>query len=409
MAAEQVFTGTALIVGIAVTCQLLAPLLRVPALMLLLPAGFAAGALLDSVDPLALFGDAFTPLVNIAVALILFHGGMELFAAPLTGSDHGLIRRLISVGALITWAGSALLAHLLLDLPPAMAVMLGAVVIVSGPTVVGPLLAHARPRERVRHILMWEGTLIDPVGAIIAVIFFQGLQATDETDLGAGLTKFVFTMGVGAGAGLLGLVLIRFGLQLSGNSRLLGTQVLFGAVVVCAGLSDSMAEDSGLVAAVVMGLATPLLVRKHLEDHFESVMPFFDVLVSISIGVLFVSISALVSPESLQGLILPSIAMVAALVLVLRPLTAVLLTRRTTLAMNERLFIGWMAPRGIVAAATASGFSAALIADGFAGAERLLPAVFLIIAGTVTVYSLTAVPMARRLRVREPEESALQM
>jgi NhaP-type Na+/H+ or K+/H+ antiporter len=403
---QQVFIGVALIVGIAAACQVIAPKLHVPALLLLLPAGFLAGAFFDAMNPLAILGEAFTPMVNIAVALILFHGGMELFASPLTGRDHVMIRRLVMHGALITWGAAGLAAIVLFDLPVALGFLLGAVVIVSGPTVVGPLLDFVRPSTRLRHILIWEGTLIDPVGAIIAVIFFQGIQASDTADLASALVSFFTSIGVGLLAGLLGLGLIWVGLVLAGSSRLLGTQVLFGAVIVAASVADAVEDDSGLIAAVIMGLATPLLVRRHLEEHFTSIMPFFEVVVGISIGVLFVSISALVSPESLRGLILPSAVMVAFLVLILRPLSALLLTRGTTLTRRERLFIGWMAPRGIVAAAAAAGFSSALISEGVPGGEKLLPATFLIIAGTVAVYSLTAVPMARLLKVRQSPEPA---
>ncbi len=403
MSPEEVFTGVALIAGIAVACQVLAPRIRVPALLLLLPAGFLAGNLFDSVDPLAIFGDSFTSLVNIAVALILFHGGMELFTAPTIGKDHRIVRRLLTVGALITWAGAALAAHLFLGLPGPVALLFGAILIVSGPTVVGPLLEFARPQSRIRRILMWEGTLIDPVGALIAVIFFQGLRAADEAEVARGAARFAVSVGVGVTAAAVGLALIWVGLWLAGSNRLLGTQVLFGAVIVAAGFASAIAEDSGLLAAVLMGLATPLLVRRRLEDHFTSVMPFFDVLVGISISVLFVAISALVTPQSLRGLVLPCMAIVAVLVLVVRPATALLLTYRSGLSLNDRLFIGWMAPKGIVAAATAAGFSATLIDTGTEGARELLPATFLIIAGTVAVYSVTATPMAKLLGVRSAE------
>ncbi len=177
---EEILTGIAIIVGLAVTCQLLAPKLRIPALVLLLPAGFLAGVVFPSVDPMGIFGSAFTPLVNIAVGLILFHGGLELVEEQLVRKDRRIIQRLIFIGSLITWACASAAFYFLLGVSSQVALLLGAIVIVSGPTVVGPLLDFVKPEIRIRRILAWEGTLIDPVGALIAVIVFQAIQASSE-------------------------------------------------------------------------------------------------------------------------------------------------------------------------------------------------------------------------------------
>ncbi|MDQ1250191.1 MAG: hypothetical protein QG597_4570, partial [Actinomycetota bacterium] len=190
------------------------------------------------------------------------------------------------------------------------------------------------------------------------------------------------------------------GLRLARGHDVLGTQVLFGAVLTVAGFCDAVADDSGLLAALLMGLAAPKIAGPGLSR----VRPFFDTVVSISIGVLFVAISASVTPASLRGLVWPSVALVAILVLVVRPVLALGLTVRTTLSLRERAFIGWMAPRGIVAAATAAGFADRLIDDQIPGGEKLLPITFLVIAGTVTIYSLTAVPVATLLGVRQSDD-----
>lgn len=400
MDAEQILVGIAIIVGLAVACQLLAPTLRTPALVLLLPAGFIAGIIFPSVDAIAILGDAFSPLVNIAVGLILFHGGLELVEERVDRPDKKIIRRLIFFGALITWCCATWAAYMFLGLPTELAVLLGAIVIVSGPTVVAPLLAFARPQMRIRRILAWEGTLIDPVGALVAVIVFQGVQLTSEPSVADAVMSFVTSITIGVAGGLIGLALIWLGMLMAGPSKVLGTQVLLGVVIVTTALTDAVSDDSGLVAAVLMGMVAPLIDRERLA----AVKPFFDTVVSFTIGVLFIAISALVTPESLNGLILPALGMVAVLVLVVRPVSAYILTVGTTLTNRERFYIGWMAPRGIVAAATASSFSATLIAANVPGAEKLLPATFVIIAGTVLFYSATAVPMAKLLKVQDVEE-----
>lgn len=391
------FGTVAGIVVIATTCQLFALRLRLPALLLLLPAGFIAGATVAWFDPATMFGSLFSPLVGVAVSLILFHGGLELSDSPLDASDQPLVRRLVWIGGAFTWAAATLAAWALFDLSLQICLLLGAILIVSGPTVVGPLLEFVQPVTRLRRILAWEGTLIDPVGALVAVIVFSGVSAADQGSITQGLVIFVTSLLIGTAAAAVGMVLIKVGLHLARGSDVLGTQVLFGAVVGCAGVADALAEDSGLLAALLMGMAAQKVVGERLQE----VRPFFDTVVSIALGALFVSISASVPASSLTGLVLPTLGLIAVLVLVVRPLAAWTLSWGTTLTWRERAFLGWMAPRGIVAAATAAGFAAALAEAKIPGGADLLPITFMVIAGTVAVYSLTAAPVAQLLGVRE--------
>ena len=401
MDSEEVFVGIAIIVGLAAACQLIAPKLKIPALVLLLPAGFIAGNAFDAVDPTAIFGVAFTPLVQIAVGIILFHGGLELVEERLVKQDRTIIFRLVLVGALITLAAATVTVALFLVVNTQISLLLGAIFVVSGPTVVGPLLAFARPNARVRRILAWEGTLIDPVGALIAVLVFQAVQASEEPSVGLAIQLFAKAIVIGVIGGLVGLALVWAGMKLAAPLLILGTEVLLFSVVIATAGTNAVFDDSGLVAAVLMGMVAPLIVKGRVAE----VKPFFDTIVNASIGVLFISISALVTPESLPGLMLPCLGIVAVLVLVLRPLTALLLTIRSTLTLKERIYVGWMAPRGIVAASTAASFSGTLVALGVPDSEVLLPVTFLVIVGTVVFYSATAVPMAAALGLREPDAS----
>ena len=179
---------------------------------------------------------------------------------------------------------------------------------------------------------------------------------------------------------------------------LLATTAQLACVVGVAAACDIVRDDAGLIAAILMGLA----VANLRAFHVPAKRPFFETLVQLIIGVLFVAISATVTPASLQHLVLPALALVAVLVLVTRPLVAFVATIRTELTRGERAFTGWMAPRGIVAAATATTFGAALAAHHVGGAAKILPVTFLVIVATVAVYGLTAVPVARRLGVTRP-------
>ncbi|WP_328899045.1 cation:proton antiporter [Streptomyces sp. NBC_00441] len=401
MSADQVYVGLGLIAVLAVGSQLLASRLRVPALLVLLPAGFTAGALTDNVDPQRLLGSSFSPLVSLAVAVILYDAGLGLDLRRLKGHNRRVVIRLLWLGALLTVVSAALFAVPVLDMSAQAAVMLATILVVSGPTVVGPLLAFVRPTERLQRILVWEGSLIDPVGGILGALVFHGVLAGSRPGFGSGFGHFLASAALGLGAGAAGAGVLWMVLGRVRLSEELATSVQLAAVIGVAAACDALRDDTGLISAVVMGMALANLPGLELPTR----RPFFETLVSLIIGLLFVSISATVTPESLRHVVLPSLALTALLVLVTRPLIAHLAAARTDVPARERWFVGWMAPRGIVAAATASTFSAELAAHHIAGAERILPATFVVIVATVMLYGLTAFPVARRLGVLRPSRS----
>ncbi|MFF3431950.1 cation:proton antiporter [Streptomyces sp. NPDC002602] len=401
MTSSQVLIGVGLIVALAVGCQLLANLMRVPAILLLLPAGFVAGVLTDDVNPEKLLGDAFSPLVSLAVAVILYDAGLGLDLRHLKGHTRTVVVRLIWLGALVTFVSAALLAVPIMSVSLSAAVMLGAILVVSGPTVVGPLLKFVRPTERLQRVLVWEGSLIDPVGGILGALVFHGVLAGGQPGLAAQLGAFGVSAAIGLIGGAIGAAVLWLLLRFLTLDEVLGTTTQFAAVVAVAAGCDALRDDTGLIAAVVMGMALANLPGLDMPAR----RPFFETLVSLIIGLLFIGISATVTPQSLRHVVLPALGLAAVLVLVVRPLVALLSTVRTDVPYRERWFIGWMAPRGIVAAATASTFSVALVQAGIGGAEKILPTTFVVIVATVMVYGLTAVPAARLLAVRRSARS----
>jgi NhaP-type Na+/H+ or K+/H+ antiporter len=396
--ANQILIGVGLILALAAGSQVLANRLRIPAIIVLLPAGFVAGALTSDVNPQDLLGPAFEPLVSLSVAVILYDAGLSLDMRKLKGHTRKVVIRLIVLGVLITWVIAASLAAPLLGMSRGAAVMLGIILVVSGPTVVGPLLSFVRPAERLQQVLIWEGSLIDPVGGILGALVFHAVIASTRKGPGSQLVQFAASIGVGLAGGVVGTALLWLLLRRLRLGEVLGTTAQLAAVIAVAAACDVIRDDTGLIAAIVMGLA--LANRRGFD--IPARRPFFETLVQLIIGVLFISISATVTPQSLRHLLLPTLALVAALVLVARPIAAFASTLRTDLTKGERAFVGWMAPRGIVAAATASTFAAGLVAKGIGGAAKILPATFVVIVATVTLYGLTAVPAARRLGVTRP-------
>ncbi|GGR47233.1 cation:proton antiporter [Streptomyces netropsis] len=401
MTTNQVFIGVGLILVLAVGSQILASRLRIPALIVLLPVGFAAGALIESVNPERLLGAAFSPLVSLAVAVILYDAGLGLNPARMKGHTRRVAVRLIWIGVLVTWLLGALLAAPLLGMSQRAAVMIGAILVVSGPTVVGPLLGFVRPKDRLQHILVWEGSLIDPVGGILGALVFHAVVASTGHYFGSVAAGFLASVGIGAAGGVLGAALLWVLFRVLRLGEVVGTTAQLASVIGVAALCDVLRDDTGLIAAVVMGLAVANLPGIDVPAR----RPFFETLVSLILGLLFISISATVTPQSLRHVGLPALGLAAFLVLVVRPLVAAVSTLGTDLTRGERGFIGWMAPRGIVAAATASTFSAGLVAKGIGGASKILPATFVVIVATVTLYGLTASLVARRLGVVRPSRS----
>ena len=395
VSANQVLTGIALIVVLAVGSQVLASQLRIPALIVLLPAGFIAGLVTSDVNPSRLLGPAFQPLVSLSVALILYDAGLALDLHKLTGHTRKVVLRLIIVGVPLTWAAASLVAAPLLGMSGGAALELGAILVVSGPTVVTPLLAFVRPVERLQRVLAWEGSLIDPVGGILGAVVFHGVLAGTDKHPGSQFGLFLGSIGIGLAGAIVGTAALWLLLRVLRLGEVLGTSAQVAVVVGVAAACDIAREDAGLIAAILMGLAGANLRTFDVPAR----RPFFETLVQLVIGLLFVSISATITPASLHHLVLPTLGLVAVLVLAVRPVVAALATLRTSLTKGERAFTGWMAPRGIVAAATATTFSATLAAHGVAGADKILPVTFLVIAVTVAVYGLSAKPVARAVGV----------
>jgi NhaP-type Na+/H+ or K+/H+ antiporter len=394
---SDIFIGFGLTVMLAVGCQILSAQLRLPAIIVLLPVGFAAGHYVSAMNPEKSLGSAFSPLVGLAVALILFDGGLDLNFGELEGHSQRVVRRLLYLGVPITWAGATVLALLLLGLSGQAAVMLGAIVIVSGPTVVTPLLEAARPGRRVSLILGWEGVTIDPIGAIIGALVFQGLVNHVQIGRGAEALAFLRSVGIGALGGVTGAAVLWLLLSKVRLSGVLATEAILAVVIGTAALCDARRDDTGLIAAIVMGVALANLPGMNLPEDRR----FFKTIVQLVIGLLFISISATVTTTSVRVVLAPTLVLVVGLVLVVRPLIATASTLRTALSIPERAFIGWMDPRGIVAASTAATFGPPLATAGIDGADKLLPATFLVIVGTVTIYGLTAAPVARLLGLTE--------
>ncbi|MGW7440300.1 cation:proton antiporter [Streptomyces sp. NPDC054849] len=400
MSEDDILLGIALIVALAAACQILAGKLRVPALILLLPVGFAAGALTDVIHPDQLIGEEFSALVSLSVAVILYDAGLGLDLRNLTGQTRAVVGRLLLFGVAFTFLAVCAVAPALFSMSLRVSAMVGMILVVSGPTVVGPLLQYVRPTDKVRRLLIWEGTLTDPIGAILGALVFHAIATTHQIDIGRGyqIGQFVISLAVGLVGGGVGVALLWLTLRVLRLGEALGTLAQLATVIAVSAGCDIVRDDTGLIAGIVIGMAAANIRGFDMPAR----RPFFETLVQLIIGLLFISISSSVTPASLTPVLLPTLVLVAVLVLVVRPLVAFTATMGKGMTLGERAFAGWMAPRGIVAASTAAAFAASLVQLGLRGASKILPITFLVIVSTVVLYALTAGPMARRLGVARP-------
>ena len=388
----------ALVAG--VLTQAVARHIRLPGIVLLMGAGVLLGPdLLGIVQPDSLHG-ALTILVGMAVAVILFEGGMSLNLRQLRRQSRP-IQLLLTVGALITTGGGALAARFFLGWQWSLAFLFGTLVIVTGPTVIQPLMRRIRVKKNVRTVLEAEGVFIDAIGATVAVVALSLITNPGAT-AGSPLLLFAEKIGFGLLAGIAGGFLIAYFLKFR-HLVPEGMENIFTLSLVLAlyQISHTIFPESGIAAVTVAGLVVGNIRTRALSELKE----FKEQLTVMLIGMLFVLLAADVRLVEVTGLGWGGMLTVLSLMLVVRPLNVMVATWGSSLSINERRFIAWMAPRGIVAAAVASLFAEELAAAGMSGGLELRALVFLVIAVTVLVHGFSGGFVASLLGVRRSVNS----
>ena len=395
---EHLLVGLASIVILGIGAQWVAWRLRLPAILLLLVVGFLAGPVFGVINPNEIFGDLLFPIVSLSVAIILFEGGLSLNIAEL-GEIGRVVRNLILIGMLVTWASAATLAHYLLGFGVPLAVLSGAILVVTGPTVIVPLLRQIRPDGRVGDAIKWEGIVNDPLGAIIAVLVLEAILAGGfEQGLAVALVGILQALFWGTFVGLAAAAIIVVILRFYLVPDFLQNPVTLTLVLLSFAASSMIQSESGLLAVTVMGAALAsqqFVTVKHIVEFKEDLRVLL-------ISALFIMLAARLPLNDPTYWDPRSLLFVAALILVVRPAAVALATLGSQFNWRERVFLGFMAPRGIVAAAVASIFAIDLADVPSIDADRLVSVVFMVVVGTVTVYGVTAPIVARKLGVATP-------
>ena len=388
------------ILALGIAAQWLAWRFRLPAIVLLL----LFGVLLGKAVPMAQDAadqEMFFSLVSLAVGVILFEGGLSLNFREILGT-RGTVLRLVTVGLLITWLVTAMLAHLVAGFSPQMSILLGALLTVSGPTVILPLLRHVQPVRRIGSLAKWEGIVNDPIGAVLAALVFEVLVSPAHGGIAGGsLRSLGWTLGCaivlsGASALIILQMLRRYQVP-----DYLQNPAMLAWVVLLFAVSNYLQAESGLVTVTLLGV----FLANQRQVALRHVVEFKENLRVLLISTLFIVLASRlqIDWETLQLLGWESLVFLALLIILVRPLAVFISTIGSGLNWQERAFLCWIHPRGIVAAAVSSLFAIELARKLgpdhplAAEAERFVLMTFLVIVGTVTVYGLTLAPLARRL------------
>lgn len=392
----------ALLVTLGLAAQWLGWRLQVPAIVLLILVGSLVGPALGLVRPSADLGPAFEPMVRLAVAVILFEGGLTLHWDELRHAGRGVLR-LISLTVVLSWTLGAAAGHWIAGLSWPVAVVLGAIMVVTGPTVILPLLRQARLRRRPASFLKWEGIANDPAGAVLAVVAFEYFVSAGRSSVAGSIAHLVAGLTAAALLGIGGAWLLARAFRAGRVPEYLKGPLALGAALGVYAISNLVLDEAGLVAVTLMGLVLGNMGLAEMEEVRRFKASTSVLLVSI----LFLVLTADLDSEVMLRLDWRSAAFLATVVFLVRPLAVGLATVGAGMTWQERVLVGWVGPRGVVMAAVAGVFGPALAKQGYAGAEELLPLAFALIFVTVIVHGLTLEPLSRRLGLSAPSRGGL--
>ncbi len=369
----------ALIILLGVAGLVLAEYLRVPSIAPLMVLGILAGPdVIGLVNP----GDfgAFLPvIVKLGVAIIIFEGALTLSVARLK-AHLKIVRNLVAFGLILTLAGGAALFTLVLGADPLLGLVFGALVAITGPTVVQPLLRRVPVSEAVSGILRGEAILIEPAGVLLAALIYEIAAATSPTAGGA-IAFFLQGIGVGCGFGLAAGLILRYGLRYVGTRDNIKNLVALAVVLGAFGGAETLAPDSGVLSVALAGL---MLSGSEFAGK-ASLKQFKGQITLLTIAVVFILVSAGISLDSVVLIGWRGVLIVAALLFVVRPVSVFLCTIGSRLSAKEKIFLAGVAPRGIVSGSVASLFAIQLAGRGYAEAETVVTVVFMAIGATVLV------------------------
>ena len=395
----SIAVSIALIALVAITCQWIAWLAKLPAILFLLAAGIILGPVSGVLEPDKLFGDLLFPLVSYSVAIILFEGSLTLNFSEIRSQRH-VVQKLVTIGAALTCIIITFASKWIFGLSWQVALLFGAITIVTGPTVIAPLLRTVRPNTQIGNVLRWEGIVIDPLGALLAVVVYQFIIVQGSgNELTQTLLAFVEIIAAGSLLGIFGGFVLAQVLRRHMLPEYLHNLATLSLLFVIFAISNELAHESGLLAVTVMGM----WLANTRDVKILHIFNFKENLTILLVSGLFIILAARLQADQLLGVIAGLLLLMLVVQLIARPLSVLISSIGSQLTWRERGLIAWIAPRGIVAAAVSAVFALRLDSEQFPDAALLVPLTFGVIIGTVVLQSATSGLLARWLKVAEPE------
>ena len=393
---DDVALKLAMIGGFGILAQWLAWKFKLPAIVLLLFAGAMLGPVFGIIDPAEDLGDAYKPAVGLAVAIILFEGGLTLNFAEIRETSN-VVRRIILIGGPLVWLLATLAGHYGGGLTWETSIVMGAILVITGPTVIMPLLRQAQLARRPASLLRWEAIVNDPIGALFAVFAFEaililyGEHALGGTLLSAALALVVAVAG-GYGLGKL----IEQAFARGWVPEYLKAPVLFAVILAAAAGTNAILHEAGLLTVTVMGIT---LANSRIASLTE-MRRFKETVTVLLVSGLFILLTAALDRELLATLDWRIVVFVVLVLFVVRPLAIFVATIGSSATWQERVLTGWIAPRGIVAVAVAGLFGAAMADAGVPDGEKMIAYTFAIVVGTILLHGFTLGPLAKLLNLK---------
>ncbi|WLR50793.1 sodium:proton antiporter [Bacillus tianshenii] len=386
---------------LGVGSQWLAWRFRMPAIVVMSIAGLLAGPILGIINPKEDFGDLFKPIISVAVAIILFEGSLNLDMKEVRGLGRPVFR-IVTFGATLAWLLGSLAAHYVAGLSWAVAFVIGGLFIVTGPTVILPLLRQAKLKPRPAKILKWEGIIVDPFGALLAVFAYEIIKflVLEEEKISslflfflASLFAIILGYALGKGIGMM--------FEKGYVPEYLKSPVVFTVVIICFTAADEVAHETGLLAVTAMGMT---LANMHIAS-IGDMRHFKENISVLLISAIFVMLTASLTQKTLLEIFhWEIIAFVLLMLFVVRPLSVFISTIGTDLTFKEKVLIGWIAPRGIVALTVAGYFASALLGSGFEDASILMSLTFALVFATVCAHGFSISIIAKKLGLANDEQ-----
>ncbi len=397
---EHVLLTLALVSFFGILSQWLSWYIKLPSIIFLLLFGIMVGPVAGLFDPDAVLGELLFPFVSMGVAIILFEGGLTLRFHEIKGLSRPLYM-LLTVGLVVTWTIVALATHLLVGLSWEISILFGALMTVTGPTVIKPLLRTVRPHADLANILHWEGVILDVAVAILIVLVYKTITLQHSgTMIPLSLAYIVAT---GMISGIIGALLLAFLLRRYLLPHFLHHVFTLTLVLMIFSLSNAIAHESGLLAVTLMGMM--LANMKNVD--IEEILFFKESLSLLLISVLFIILSARLDLSALLEIGWSALGLLGIILFIARPLSVMVSTLFSDLTLRARIFLSWIAPRGIIAAAVSALFAIRLEEFGYVEAKLLVPLTFMVIIGTILLQGLSAKPLAKRLNLQEAEPSGM--